>query len=120
MPPTSRYFNLDHAAAANVALIELTLDADLDIEAFNEITAELIDRWPVAAGRHVVVDLSRSQYLGSVLLGLLINIRQRTRAGRGAMVIASAPTRLLQAMRTANLDRILPVAATRSQALAAF
>lgn len=120
MAPTSRYFNLDHAVSPKASVIELTLDADLDIEAFNEITAELIDRWPIDAGRHVIVDLAQSHYLGSVLLGLLINIRQRTRAGKGAMVVVSPPAKLMQAMRTANLDRIVPVAASRAQAIAAF
>ena len=117
MPPTHRYFNVDDSLP-KTSVIELRLDADLDIEAFNEITEQLIDRWPVAAGRHVIVDLSQSNYLGSVLLGLLINIRQRTRAAQGSMVVAAAPAKLVQVMRTANLDRLIPVASTRAEAMA--
>jgi anti-anti-sigma factor len=115
---SSQYYTIEPAERAMV--IALRLAMDLDISAFNEITASLIDQWPVAPGRHVVIDLADSRYMGSVLLGLIINIRQRTRAGGGDVVVCGASPRLLQVFRSANLDRLIGLAATREQALSTW
>lgn len=111
----SVYFEIIELPKAHV--IDLRLAVDLDIASFNEINLLLIDQWSIPANRHVVVDLSATQYLGSVLLGLLINIRQRTRAGRGDMIVCGAPPMLLRVFRTANLERLIEVMPTRREAL---
>jgi anti-anti-sigma factor len=108
------YFNLVNDPRATV--IELSLGADVDTAAFNEITRDLIDRWPVEPGRNVIVDLSRSAYLGSVLLGLLVNIRQRTRNTGGEMIVCSAQLALAKVIRMSNLDRLFPLVASRADA----
>jgi anti-anti-sigma factor len=72
----------------------------------------------VERGRDVIVDLSTSHFHGSILLGLIINIRSRTHAGGGEVVVAGASPGLMQVCRTANLDRLISMAPTRAQALA--
>ena len=79
---------------------------------------EVIDRWPIERGRDVIVDLSTSHFHGSVLLGLIINIRTRTRAGGGELIVVAASPGLMQVVRTANLDRLIVMVPTRAQALA--
>lgn len=111
----SVYFRISDLPRAY--LIELLLHADLDIASFSEINQALVEQWPVPPGRHVIVDLSQSNYFGSVLLGLLINIRQRTRAGRGEMVVCGASPALSRVFRTANLERLIEMMPTREQAL---
>lgn len=111
----SVYYLVSEYPKAHV--IELRLSADLDIAAFNEITDTLIDQWPIPAGKSVVVDLAASNYFGSVLLGLLINIRQRTRAGRGELIVCGASPALVRVLRTANLERLIEMAATRAEAM---
>ena len=115
MTPPSRYYTIEKLPKASV--IELHLDPALDIAAFNEITEQLIDRWPIERGRDVIVDLSTSHFHGSVLLGLIINIRTRARAGGGELIVVAASAGLMQVCRTANLDRLIVMVPTRAQAL---
>lgn len=114
----STYFEIVTEAAAHI--IELRLSPDLDIAVFNEINQVLIDDWAVPAGRNVVVDLSACHYFGSVLLGLLINIRQRARAGRGQLIVCGASPTLVRVFRTANLERLIDLMPSRREALAAL
>jgi anti-anti-sigma factor len=114
--PPSRYYAIETLPKASV--IDMRLDATLDVQAFNEITEQLIDRWPIDAGRDVLVDLTRSHFSGSIVLGLLINIRTRARAGGGELIVVAASPGLIQVCRTANLDRLIVMVPTRAQALA--
>ena len=116
MMPTSPYFAIETLPKASVIL--MTLEATLDVQAFNEITEQLIDRWPIARGRDVIVDLSTSSFNGSVLLGLIINIRTRAHAGGGELIVVAASPGLMKVCRTANLDRLISMVATRAHALA--
>jgi anti-sigma B factor antagonist len=112
----SLYYKLvEHDAAC---VIRLILKPDVDVAAFNEISDQLIDKWPVAPGQSVIVDLASSDYFGSVLLGLLVNIRQRVRAGRGEFALVSVPMTLQKSLRVSNLDRLFPLFSTLDDALA--
>lgn len=111
----SFYFEITEYPRAH--LIELRLPSDLDIAIFNDINQQLIEQWLIPAGRHVVVDLAACNYFGSVLLGLLINIRQRTRAGRGQMVVCGASQTLARVFRTANLERLIDLMPSRREAM---
>lgn len=112
----SEYFKIESLGRASV--IELWLTPALDMQAFNEISEALIDRWSIARGRNVIVDLAHVQFHGSIVLGLLINIRTRTRAGGGEMIVVGASPELVHVCRTANLDRLIVMVGTRQQALA--
>ncbi len=108
----------DISSEPKAHIIELRLSTDVDIAVFNDITQSLIEQWSIPPGRHVVVDLAFCSYFGSVLLGLLINIRQRTRAGKGEMLVCGASPTLVRVFRTANLERLIEMMPTRREALA--
>jgi anti-anti-sigma factor len=110
-------YNLLQDGAAYV--LELNLRIDVESEVFDDIHARLLDAWPVPAGSACVIDLSRCEYFGSVLLGLLVSVRQKVRAGRGRFGVCHVSPRLLQVMRAANLDRLVPVFPNRAAALKA-
>jgi anti-anti-sigma factor len=114
----SVFFDILEFPQAHV--VELRLPVDIDISIFNEIHQQLLDAWSIPLRRHVIVDLTPTAYFGSMLLGLLINIRQRTRAGRGEMIICGASPTLLRVFRTANLERLIDLMPTRQQALDAL
>jgi anti-sigma B factor antagonist len=115
MPRQHAYFTI--VAVDSVQVIEIRLAADVDTAAFNEIQRDLIDAWPFEAGQRLLVDLAASDYIGSVLLGLLVNLRQRARANRGEVALTGVSHRLSQTLRTSHLDRIFPIFATRQQAM---
>ena len=114
---SSPLYTLDETPPAAVVIM-FRLGLDVDVESFNDITASLIDAWPIKSGRHVIVDLSQSRYMGSVLLGLVINIRSRTRAGGGKLIVVGASPRLIEVFRSANLDRLIELAPHRTDAVA--
>jgi anti-anti-sigma factor len=106
--------------AKTVKVIEIHLAADVDTAAFNDIQRDLIEAWPFEPGERLLVDLTASEYIGSVLLGLLVNLRQRVRAGRGDIALTGVSYRLGQTLRTSHLDRLFAVFATRQQAIDAM
>jgi anti-anti-sigma factor len=114
---SSPLYTLDETLPTAVVII-FRLGLDVDVESFNDITTSLIDAWPIKSGRNVLVDLAQSRYMGSVLLGLLINIRSRTRAGGGKLVVVGASPRLIEVFRSANLDRLIVLASDRANGLA--
>lgn len=114
---SSPLYTLDESDP-HAAIIVLRIGLDVDVDSFNDITASLIDAWPLSTGRNVIVDLSQSRYMGSVLLGLLINIRSRVRAGSGKLVVVGASQRLIEVFRSANLDRLIVLAPTRADGFA--
>lgn len=114
----SVYFEIIELPKAHV--VELRLPVDIDLSAFNEIHQKLLEEWSIPVRSAVIVDLAPTHYFGSMLLGLIINIRQRARAGRGEVVVCGASPTLLRVFRTANLERLIDLMPTRQQALDAL
>lgn len=115
----TRYFKIVRLQTAFV--IELLLPEDIDTAAFTEINNTLIDQWPIESGANVVVDLASTQYLGSMLLGLLVNIRhEATKKRSGQIVLCNVPTTISKVIRSTNLERLIAISGTRSEALGRF
>lgn len=111
----TRYFKI--TKEEKLTLIELLLPAEIDTAAFGDITRDLVDAWPVVHGSRVVVDLTGGRYAGSMLLGLLVNIRQRARANGGDAVYCGLSQSVLKAIATTHLERLLVVVPTRRDAM---
>lgn len=102
---------------AGVWVIELRLPEELDLAAFDEIHRTLLDGFPSAPMGRFVVDLSKSKYVGSMLLGLLINIRQKVTAQKGRLVVCGMGPSLLRATQSSRLTTLLTIVPTRAEAL---
>jgi anti-sigma B factor antagonist len=63
---------------------------------------ELVD----AGAKHVVVDLSRVEFLDSTGLGVLVGALKRLRAADGSLGLVCAHERLLKIFRITALDRV--------------
>ena len=114
-----RYFKIVRMPRAFV--LELLLPEDIDTAAFTEINSALIEQWPIESGANVVVDLASSYYLGSMLLGLLVNIRhEATKKRNGQIVLCNVPTTISKVIRSTNLERLIVISGTRSEALGRF
>lgn len=119
MPREGAHYSIQ-SLPSSIQLIEIKLHADVDTAAFNDIQRDLIEAWPFEPGERLLIDLTASHYIGSVLLGLLVNLRQRARANRGDVALTGVSYRLGQTLRTSHLDRLFPVFATRQQAIEAM
>jgi len=101
-------------------LISLHMQAAIEPDAFASVHTLIVEQWQPEAKARCVVDLHEVSYLGSILLGLLINIRTRVRSTGGTVVLCGLPTRLLHVVRTASLDRLFDLYPTRTEAMKSF
>jgi len=78
------------------------------------ISDELLD----PGVRHLVVDLSRTTFLDSSALGVLIGAFKRMRERDGRLDVVQPPPALRRIFEITALDRILSLYESREQALA--
>ncbi|HQY87818.1 MAG TPA: STAS domain-containing protein [Tepidisphaeraceae bacterium] len=114
----NRYFKIVKLPRAFV--VELVLPEDIDTAAFTEINGALIEQWPIDTGANVVIDLALTQYLGSMLLGLLVNIRHEAKTRSGQVVLCNVPTPVSKVIRSTNLERLIVISGSRAEALGRF
>ncbi len=71
------------------------------------------------AGGRCVLDLSAVQYMGSSMLGLVVNARTRVKAAGGRLVLCGMSAWLVETFRTCSLERLFVTAVTRAEAVQA-
>jgi anti-sigma B factor antagonist len=96
----------------------LALNGDADLHSANELRARL--GAAIEAGAVVVVvDLSEVTFIDSMALGVLLEAMKRLRARGGVLHIVGPRPDVRRIFEITLLDRIFPLDATRSEALAA-
>ncbi|MBI3273288.1 MAG: ATP-binding protein [Planctomycetes bacterium] len=65
----------------------------------------------------IVIDLAAVQYLSSLVIGAFVAYFKRTKEEKGALGLCSAQTVVRDTLRGARMDKVLPIAADRAQAL---
>lgn len=99
------------------AVVEVS--GDLDLYAVPRVHQALMDLH--RAGRCLIaVDMAQLEFMDSSGLGVLIGgVKRAARAG-GALVLVSAPDRVLRVLKITGVARVLPVFATLGEAFAFF
>jgi anti-anti-sigma factor len=113
-PMSYELYRLSRLGAAN--LVELFLPVGLDIDEFdrlNEAVLGLIAKEPAG---YWILDLSKLEYMGSASLGLMVNVRQRVKEGKGKLVLCGLSPRLIQIFRTCCMERLFKIVRTREEA----
>ena len=64
-----------------------------------------------------IIDLSAVDYMGSAMLGMMVNFRQRVHSGKGKLILCHMSPRLLEIIRTCCMDRLFTIAKTRADAM---
>ncbi len=100
-----------------VRVVELDLPESLDSDEFNRLNDALFDAVSHNPGGALVLDLSRLQYVGSSVLGLMVNVRQRVKEAGGRLVLCGLSERLLQIFRTCSLERLFVIRRGRDEAV---
>ena len=100
-----------------VQIIALTLPEVLDSAQFDELNDAAQQAVDAAGAQAWVLDLSATNYMGSAVLGLLVNIRQRVKQKGGRLVLCGLSTRLGNVFRACSLERLFVIAKTREEAL---
>ena len=101
---------------ADVHTIELTLPLVVDPVEFDRLNDGIGRAVENGADERWVLDLSGVQYVGSALLGLLVNLRQRIKSAGGKLVLCGLSEQVTKALRTCSLHTLFSVATNRADA----
>ncbi len=109
------YFRLSTSGSIN--LIELDLPETIDTQEFDKINESMLTAVKAKARERWVIDLSNVSYMGSAMLGLMINIRQQIKGSGGKLVVCCLSDELREIFRTCSLERLFVIARTRPESM---
>jgi anti-anti-sigma factor len=113
--------DLTTPAGAKVRVVELRLPLQMDVITFDDLNVSLTNELTSpSAATDVVVDLARTSYVGSAVLGLLVNLRSRVRrlgGGGGRLVLCNLSPRILEIFRVGSLESLFTITPTREDAI---
>jgi len=103
--------------AGAVRLLRLALPDTLDTMEFDQLNEVLLGLIQGSAQFRWVMNLSRVSYMGSSMLGMLVNVRQKVKSERGQLVLCEMSPRLLQIFKACCLERLFNIQKTEADAL---
>ena len=100
-----------------VRVVELLMPSELDSDAFDALNAALLIEVGTVGTGACVLDLTAVEYMGSSMLGLMVNARQRVKTGGGRLVLCGLSEWLLNTFRASSLERLFVTAVSRAAAM---
>ena len=82
-------------------------------------TAELLDLINTSQPTNLVIDLSQSDYLGTVMLSAVLRLWNRIAHRGGNLVLCNVSQKVAQVLRLTKLDTIWTICGSRDQAFRA-
>jgi anti-anti-sigma factor len=105
------------AADGKPHVIELQLPMQLDVIAFDDLNNALLGY--ISTNRaDYVIDLAGTDYIGSAVLGLLVNLRTRIKRAGGRLVLCQLSPGILEIFKIGALETLFVLATTRNSAVA--
>src|SRR3954471_21971508 len=108
------------ATAESVNVIDLALPESLDSEEFDRLNESMLGAVDGKSGGKWVLDLSAVDYMGSSVLGLMINVRQHIKTAGGRLALCGLSPRLTTIFHTCCLEKLFTITKTRDEALRAL
>ena len=90
----------------------------MDIVEVDNLIDSVLKQLEVNGGSRWIVDLSRTEYLGSSMLGLFVNMREKIRQAGGVLVLCCMSPALTRIFKTCCLERLFTIAQSRADAMA--
>jgi anti-anti-sigma factor len=110
-------FRVKKEEAVNV--LEMALPESLDSADFDELNQSLLGLLGTNEKVGWVIDLSAVQYMGSAMLGLMVNFRQQVKARNSKLALCGISPRLLEVIKTCCMDRLFIISKNRAEAVKA-
>jgi anti-anti-sigma factor len=98
-------------------ILELWLPLQLDSLDIDQLRQDILRGMEGEESALWVIDLARTDYMGSAMLGLLVNIRHRILAGGGKIIVCSLNNRMTELFRASSIERLFPIARDRQEAM---
>lgn len=109
-------FKLIEESSAGV--ISIAVPDMVDGIDFDRMVAALLEAIQKSARQKWVIDLEQNQYVGSAILGLLVNLREHIKRSGGTLILAALSPELLETFHTCCLERLFVITRNRNEALA--
>jgi anti-anti-sigma factor len=103
----------------SVQVMDLRLPEQLDSDEFDQLNESFMRVLDGRIDGKWVLDLSAVNYMGSSVLGLMINIRQHIKSGGGKLALAGLTPRMAAIFHTCCLEKLFTIAKTREDAVRA-
>lgn len=107
MNDTSRSATPKVERSGNITIITFVAGAIRDVE--NVIARELQELTDGTDVRHLLLDFSNVEYLGSLELGTLITLHNRARAAGGRLTLFNLSPQLFRVFAVTRLDTLLEI-----------
>ncbi len=101
----------------NINVIELNLPEQVDSDAFDQLNQSVLKALDGRSDQPWLMDLSSVDYMGSSVLGLMVNLRQHIKSGGGQLVLCQLSPQLKQIFHTCCLERLFTITKDRADAL---
>lgn len=108
---------LKAAPLAHVHLVELALPDDLDSAEFDRLNARIDEVFAQQGGARFVLDLTATRYMGSAMLGLMVNIRHRVKTMNGRLALCGLSVPLQGVFKACCLEKLFTITRTRDEAV---
>lgn len=103
-----------------INVMDLTLPESLDSDEFDVLNESMLKTVQGKPSDSWVLDLSGVNYMGSSVLGLMINVRQHIKAGGGQLALCGMSPQLTRIFHTCCLEKLFIIMRTRHDALRAL
>ena len=100
-----------------VHVMELTLPLVVDPADFDKLNESIGDATDSSGGERWILDLRQVEYVGSALLGLLVNLRQRIMSSGGKLVLCNLNAQVAKALQTCSLHNLFTITPARGEAV---
>jgi len=108
---------LSTSKTGDVHVLALALPQTLDHSEFDDLNQALLEQLDSHPAARWVLDLTQAAYMGSSMLGLMVNIRQRVIQSKGKLVLCCLSPRLMDIFKTCSLERLFVIVPSRADAL---
>lgn len=101
----------------SIKVLELVLPTSLDSTEFDRLNESVLDVLSKQPGAGWVLDLTRVAYMGSAVLGLMVNIRQVVMKSQGKIVLCGMNDRLMRIFETCCMERLFKIVQGKAEAI---
>lgn len=115
--PVRTDFFVVHTVGPKTTVLEILLPETLDPLEFDRLNESLLGTIDGNASGSWVLDLTGTAYMGSAVLGLLVNLRQRVKSKAGQLALCGLTPALLGVFHACSLQRLFTICNTRQDAL---
>jgi anti-sigma B factor antagonist len=110
-------FDLTVTDHENCAVLAVT--GELDVATAPQLRQEAV-RLATSGRIHLVIDLSRVDFLDSTGLGVIVGVLKRVRTHGGGLAVAGAENHVRKVFDITRISDIVPMFATADEACASF